>query len=96
MVHKTEISPIKAERQTAFDSSNTRTRQLFMESCGRFAQSIGLSRSWGTIYGFLYLSVEPVGLKELAKLTGISKGSASMGTRQLLSMGLIRKTWYKE
>ena len=64
-----------------------------MGLCGRFAQSLGLSRSHGTIYGLLYLSPRPIGLQEIADRAHISKGSASMGTRKLLAMGLIQKTW---
>ena len=64
-----------------------------MEVCGRFAQAMGLSRSLGTIYGLLYLSPRSIGLQEVAQFSQISKGSASMGTRQLLNMGLIRKVW---
>ena len=74
----------------------SQTQTDFMEVCGRFAQVVGLSRSLGTIYGLLYLSHRPVGLQEIAQSSQISKGSASMGTRQLLNMGLIRKVWMPE
>jgi len=74
-------------------ASMSQTQINFMEVCGRFAQAMGLSRSLGTIYGLLYLSPRSIGLQEVAQFSQISKGSASMGTRQLLNMGLIRKVW---
>ncbi len=94
MVLKSELSAKltgKRQRQEAYFLSQTQLD--FMESCGRFAQALGFSRSWGTIFGLLYLSPRAIGLQEIAQLSNISKGSASMGTRQLLGMGLIRKKW---
>lgn len=94
MVLKSELSGRPAGKRQRLQSSSLSQTQLdFMESCGRFAQALGFSRSWGTIFGLLYLSPRAIGLQEVAQLSGISKGSASMGTRQLLGMGLIRKKW---
>lgn len=97
MVLKTELIAKSGTSRVRLKSARLSQTQLsFMESCGRFAQAMGLSRSWGTIYGLLYLSPQPVGLQEVAQLSGISKGSASTGTRQLLAMGLIRKKWMQK
>ena len=60
---------------------------------GRFAQSAGLPRSVGEIYGLLYLSAKPMSAPEIGQALSISKGSVSTGTRQLLALGFIRKVW---
>ena len=94
MVLKSELSAkLTRKRQRHKTYFLSQTQLDFMESCGRFAQALGFSRSWGTIFGLLYLSPRAIGLQEIAQLSNISKGSASMGTRQLLGMGLIRKKW---
>ena len=70
-----------------------RSRRDMVEACGRLCQLLGLPRSIGLIYGLLYLSAEPLALDDVARLLGISKGSASMGTRQLSSWGAVRQVW---
>jgi DNA-binding transcriptional regulator GbsR (MarR family) len=94
MVIKSDLPGKSAGKRRRLEPSIlSQTQLIFMESCGRFSQDLGFSRSIGTLFGLLYLSPGPVGLGEIARLSGISKGSASMGTRQLLGMGLIRKKW---
>jgi len=63
---------------------------------GRLAQAVGLPRSVGEIYGLLYLASEPMSAPEVGGALSISKGSVSMGTRQLLALGFIRKVWLQE
>ena len=67
--------------------------QEMVELGGRIGQVLGLTRSTGQIYGLLYLSTEPLSLNKMAAMLGISKGSASTGTRQLAAWGAIRKVW---
>ena len=64
-----------------------------VEVGGRICQLLGQPRSTGQIYGLLYLSAEPLSLIQMSSMLGISKGSVSMGTRQLASWGAIRKVW---
>ena len=64
-----------------------------VELGGRICQVLGLPRSTGQIFGLLYLSTEPLSLDKLSAMLGISKASASTGTRQLASWGAIRKVW---
>jgi DNA-binding transcriptional regulator GbsR (MarR family) len=45
------------------------------------------------IYGLLYLSMKPLSLDDIVDLLGISKASASMGTRQLSAWGALRAVW---
>lgn len=71
----------------------SRTRVDMVEACGRICQVFGLPRSLGQIYGLLYLASEPLSLDDIAGLLGISKASASTGTRQLTAWGGIRQVW---
>ncbi|MCF7855847.1 MAG: hypothetical protein K9N51_13690 [Candidatus Pacebacteria bacterium] len=67
----------------------------FIEEAGSTTQSFGLGRVVGQIYAFLYFSPEPKGLADLQEALGISKGSASMGVRQLEQWDAVRKVWIK-
>lgn len=64
-----------------------------IEAVGNLCRRLGLPRTVGQIYGLLYLSPAALSLEEIADGLGISKASASTGTRQLLSLGAIRKVW---
>jgi len=74
-------------------ASLSRTRLEMIEACGRICQVFGLARSLGQIYGLLYLADQPLSLDDIAELLGISKASASTGTRQLAVWGGIRQVW---
>lgn len=71
----------------------SRTRLDMIEAGGRLCQLLGLPRSTGQIYGLLYLSLDSLSLDDMVELLGISKASASLGTRQLASWGAIRQVW---
>ncbi len=62
-----------------------------IESGARLCQLLGLPRSTGQIYGLLFLSPDPMSLDGISESLGISKASASIGTRQLISWGAIRQ-----
>jgi DNA-binding transcriptional regulator GbsR (MarR family) len=71
----------------------SKTRREMIEASGRLCQLLGLPRSTGQIFGLLYLSPIPLSLDDMSRLLGISKGSASLGTRQLASWGAVRQVW---
>lgn len=71
----------------------SKTRRDMIEAGGRLCQLLGLPRSTGQIFGLLYLSPRPLSLADLGRLLGISKASASTGTRQLRVWGVIRQVW---
>ena len=71
----------------------SKARVDMIDSAGRLSQLIGLPRSTGQIYGLLYLSPKPLSLDDIVELLGISKASASTGTRQLTSLRAIRQIW---
>jgi DNA-binding transcriptional regulator GbsR (MarR family) len=64
-----------------------------IEAVGNLCRRLGLPRTVGQIYGLLYLSPRALSLEEIAEDLGISKASASTGTRQLLTLGAIKKVW---
>ena len=73
-----------------------RTEDDMIEACGRFAQSLGLARSVGEIYGLLYLAAKPLNFEEIAGALSLSKASVSTGTRQLMTLGCVRKVWRRD
>lgn len=81
------------EDQASSDLVQSKAWQEMVELGGRICQVLGLPRSTGQIFGLLYLSTEPLSLDKLSAMLGISKASASTGTRQLASWGAIRKVW---
>lgn len=74
-------------------SIRSKIRRDMIDAGGRLCQLLGLPRSTGQIYGLLYLSSRPLSLDDVVQLLGISKASASLGTRQLSSWGAIRQVW---
>ena len=76
-----------------FELLESGATQEMVEVAGRICQLLGLPRSTGQIFGLLYLSAAPLSLNQLSARLGISKGSASIGTRKLASWGAIRKVW---
>jgi len=71
----------------------SKTRRDMIEAGGRLYQILGLPRSTGQIYGLLYFSTKPLSLDDMVTTLGISKASASTGTRLLTSWGAIRPVW---
>jgi DNA-binding transcriptional regulator GbsR (MarR family) len=67
----------------------------FIEDAGNTTQALGVGRVVGQIFAYLYFSEEPRGLDDMKDALGISKGSASMGVRQLEQWGAVQKIWVK-
>ena len=53
------------------------------------ANSFGLPKSYGQIYGLLFCRNKSLSMDEVMKLLQISKGSASQGLRALRQLGAI-------
>jgi DNA-binding transcriptional regulator GbsR (MarR family) len=70
-----------------------KSRFEMVEVTARLCQRLGMPRSTGQIYGLLFLSVEPLSLDEIAEALGLSKASASTGTRHLIGWHAIRQVW---
>ena len=56
----------------------------------RMADLLGMPRSIGEIYGFLYASPRPLAFQDIVDRLGISKGSASQGLRLLRTTGAVK------
>ncbi len=54
---------------------------------------LGLPKSIGEIYGFLYISPEPRSFDEILDRLSISKGSTSQGLKFLRSLGAVRAVY---
>ena len=54
------------------------------------AQSVGVPKSVGQIYGVLYVSRQPLSFSDIVERLKISKGSASQGLQLLRSLGAIK------
>lgn len=54
------------------------------------AQLVGLPKSLGQIYGYLYSAVEPATMDQVIADLGISKGSASQGLKFLRQLGAVK------
>ncbi|OVE74990.1 hypothetical protein BVX97_06010 [bacterium E08(2017)] len=76
-------------------SDNQEIVNRMIEAAGHATQSLGVGRSLGQIFAFLYFSPEPRTLNDLTSELGISKGSASMGVRQLEQWAALEKIWVK-
>jgi len=53
------------------------------------ANSFGLPKSYGQIYGLLFCRDQPLAMDEVMELLQISKGSASQGLRALRKLGAV-------
>jgi len=71
----------------------SRSRLQLIAAAGNLCRRLGLPRSWGQIYGLLFFSAQPLSLDDITQRLGISKASASTGTRQLASWGALRQVW---
>jgi len=70
-------------------------RDRFVDEIGEFASNMGLNRSVGQLYAFLYMSAEPVCLDEMAEACAMSKGNVSLNVRELERWGAVRRVWVR-
>jgi DNA-binding transcriptional regulator GbsR (MarR family) len=72
-------------------SEYDRIVRRMIEAMGHVTQSFGVGRTLGQIFAYLYFSREPRSLDDVTSALGISKGSASMGVRQLEQWEAVEK-----
>ncbi|SRR5258708_5687082 len=75
---------------TTIDPNAVKTH--FLELGGQLAEMCSFNRSLGQIYGFLYMSPEPISLEDIAKGCRMSKGNASIHLRTLEHWGAVHQT----
>ena len=62
----------------------------FIELFAQLSRVLGQPRSFGQIYGLLFISPQPLALDDLRERLQISKGSASQGLKFLREIGAVR------
>jgi len=70
-------------------------RLRLVEAGGLAAHDLGFGRLLGQIVVYLYLSDGERSLDQIEADLGVSKAAASGATRQLESLGLLRRCWRK-
>jgi DNA-binding transcriptional regulator GbsR (MarR family) len=68
-------------------------RMRLVEEGGRAAQDLGVGRIPGQILVYLYLSDGERSLDQIEADLGLSKAAASGATRQLESLGFLKRVW---
>ena len=74
-----------SNKQDTLDEWEIAVIDLFLNA----ANSFGLPKSYGQIYGLLFCRDQSLSMDEVMKLLEISKGSASQGLRSLRQLGAI-------
>ena len=74
-----------SNHQDVLDEWEIAVIDLFLNA----ANSFGLPKSYGQIYGLLFCRDQSLSMDEVMKLLKISKGSASQGLRSLRQLGAI-------
>jgi DNA-binding transcriptional regulator GbsR (MarR family) len=64
-----------------------------IHAAGSVCQAIGLPKSVGQVFGYLYMATKPQTLDGIAMAVQISKASASTSVRQISSWGAARTVW---
>jgi len=72
-----------------------RAEDIFVETLGKTADALGISRIVAQIYAILYLSPRPLSLDEIAQRLKVSKGNVSVNIRILNDWQAVRKIWQR-
>jgi len=62
-----------------------------VDGVGELAASLGLNRSIGQLYAFLYMSPGPQSLDDMAQACAMSKGNVSLNIRELERWRAVRR-----
>jgi DNA-binding transcriptional regulator GbsR (MarR family) len=65
-------------------------QHTFIEDMGQHMVGWGIPRSTGRIYAYLLLQEQPASLDQIAAGLGVGKSGVSVGTRQLVQLGMVR------
>ncbi|MCE0522317.1 MAG: hypothetical protein LV480_05340 [Methylacidiphilales bacterium] len=82
--------PVVREAGSPLSEFEIESIDLFVHS----VQALGLPRSIGEIYGFLFAQPQPQPMEALIRRLGISVGSASQGLRFLKNIGAVKVTFH--
>ena len=81
--------PAISEKTEGLDEWESAVIDLFLNA----ANSFGLPKSYGQIYGLLFCRDQALAMDEVMNLLKISKGSASQGLRALRQLGAISSNY---
>lgn len=70
--------------------------ERIMDKFGIYFDEIGLSKTYGRLFGFFMTTNEPASMNQLVEKLQISKSTASVEIRRLLSMGAIEKILFPD
>src|SRR5256885_16059836 len=73
------------------DLNPTAAQNQFIEFMGQLAEMCSFNRSIGQLYGALYISSEPLCLEDIASISRMSKGNASIHLRTLEAWGAVHQ-----
>jgi DNA-binding transcriptional regulator GbsR (MarR family) len=82
-------NPTQSEMSDGLDEWESAVIDLFLNA----ANSFGLPKSYGQIYGLLFCRDQALSMYEVMNLLQISKGSASQGLRALRQLGAVSSTF---
>jgi DNA-binding transcriptional regulator GbsR (MarR family) len=82
-------NPALSEMTEGLDEWESEVIDLFLNA----ANSFGLPKSYGQIYGLLFCLDQPLAMDEVMDLLKISKGSASQGLRALRQFGAVSSSY---
>ena len=85
---------IKGVEELAVDSVLSEREAEVVRVFVQGAQLLGLPKSYGEIYGLLYISPEPLSMEQIRQRLNLSIGSASQGLKQLRAFKAV-KTVYR-
>ena len=85
----TVADPTTSKPLDTLDDWEVAVIDLFLNA----ANSFGLPKSYGQIYGLLFCRDQPLAMDEVMDLLQISKGSASQGLRALRQFGAVSSTF---
>jgi len=78
------------------DDEFSKIKDELIFKAGYFAENMGLNKSMGQLYAALYFADKKIPLEELAKMSRMSKGNASINIRRLERWGAVNKVWVNE
>ena len=82
-------NPALSEKTDELDEWESAVIDLFLNA----ANSFGLPKSYGQIYGLLFCRDQALSMNEVMDLLQISKGSASQGLRAIRQFGAVSSTF---
>ena len=62
-----------------------------LDNFGLYFDGVGLSKTYGRMFGFFMTATKPISMGQLVEKLQISKSTASIELRRLLTMGVIEK-----